>query len=356
MPFDPEPLRLRSTHEAWQSALGELQLEMPKASFDTWVRDTQLVSCEDGSFTIGVRNAYAREWLESRLTSTVTRLLMGIMNRDVQVSFVVNSYVTANDDDNDHHHHHHHHNDDDDDDDDEGNYRDDSNNEPETTEVQVIHRLRYDEVVMPGRVVALPGYFSRLIPEIGARNAWLYVGWRQAVWDGQRQDGGSRTKRVPVRQIIHFSGLSRRTFFRAVEEQSTWEALAGLVARNDAEPRWSQGRDKRAHRLPNRYTVHMTLPLVRADASAVQEWLAGRMQAGFSLLNALHEATRIPDLVGELLPPTGLPPPALPSPSPRPLWTLPVDSEGLKATCPLTYKRLRKRCIKESSPVSGPSS
>jgi len=75
--------------QAWQSALGQLQMEMPKASFDTWVRDTQIDSYEDGLFTIAVRNAYARDWLESRLSSTVTRLLMGIMNRNVNVTFVV---------------------------------------------------------------------------------------------------------------------------------------------------------------------------------------------------------------------------------------------------------------------------
>ena len=90
---------MSSPEQAWQSALGQLQMEMPKASFDTWVRDTRLVSYEDGLFSIGVRNAYAREWLESRLTSTVTRLLMGIMNQDVAVSFVVDgSLFTADDD------------------------------------------------------------------------------------------------------------------------------------------------------------------------------------------------------------------------------------------------------------------
>ena len=77
--------------KAWQSALGQLQMEMPKASFNTWVRDTQIFSYDDGLFTIGVRNAYARDWLESRLSSTVTRLLMGIMNRTVDVAFVVNA-------------------------------------------------------------------------------------------------------------------------------------------------------------------------------------------------------------------------------------------------------------------------
>jgi chromosomal replication initiator protein len=76
--------------QAWQSVLGQLQMEMPRASFDTWVRDTKPVSYQDGTLTVGVRNAYARDWLENRLSSTVSRLLVGIMNSTVDVSFVVN--------------------------------------------------------------------------------------------------------------------------------------------------------------------------------------------------------------------------------------------------------------------------
>jgi chromosomal replication initiator protein len=75
--------------QAWQAAIGQLQMEMPKAAFDTWVRDAELVSYEDGSFIIGVQNAYARDWLQSRLSSTVTRLLTGIMNRTVEVRFII---------------------------------------------------------------------------------------------------------------------------------------------------------------------------------------------------------------------------------------------------------------------------
>src|SRR5271157_2232066 len=75
--------------QAWQSVLGQLQVEMPKASFDTWVRDTQPLSYEGGTLTVGVRNAYARDWLENRLTSTVDRLLVGILNLNASVDFVV---------------------------------------------------------------------------------------------------------------------------------------------------------------------------------------------------------------------------------------------------------------------------
>ena len=79
-----------NVEQAWQSVLGQLQMEMPRASFDTWVRDTRPLSYQDGTLTIGVRNAYARDWLESRLASTVSRLLVGIMNASVAVNFIVN--------------------------------------------------------------------------------------------------------------------------------------------------------------------------------------------------------------------------------------------------------------------------
>jgi chromosomal replication initiator protein len=82
--------------QAWQAALGQLQIEMPKASFNTWVRDAEFISYEDGTFIIGVRNAYARDWLESRLSSTAGRILTGIMNRTVEIRFAVWSDSTHN--------------------------------------------------------------------------------------------------------------------------------------------------------------------------------------------------------------------------------------------------------------------
>jgi chromosomal replication initiator protein len=87
--FPAEEECMMKPDQAWQAAIGQLQMEMPKAAFNTWVRDTEMVSYEDGSFIIGVQNAYARDWLESRLSSTVKRLLTGIMNRSVDVRFVV---------------------------------------------------------------------------------------------------------------------------------------------------------------------------------------------------------------------------------------------------------------------------
>lgn len=78
-----------NSEQAWLAAQGQLQLEMPKAAYDTWVRDADYFSYEDGMFVISVHNAYARDWLESRLSSTVVRILTGMMNRTVTVRFIV---------------------------------------------------------------------------------------------------------------------------------------------------------------------------------------------------------------------------------------------------------------------------
>ncbi len=78
-----------NAEQAWQSVLAQLQMEMPRASYDTWVKDTRPVAYNNGVITVGVRNAYARDWLESRLSGTVSRLLIDTLNSNVSVSFVV---------------------------------------------------------------------------------------------------------------------------------------------------------------------------------------------------------------------------------------------------------------------------
>jgi chromosomal replication initiator protein len=77
------------SEQVWQAVLGQLQLEMSKATFETWVRDTQLLAHEDGAHIVGVPNAYAKDWLENRLLNTVKRTLAGIVGRSVEVRFVV---------------------------------------------------------------------------------------------------------------------------------------------------------------------------------------------------------------------------------------------------------------------------
>jgi DnaA-like protein len=74
---------------AWQSTLEQLSSDMHRAPFDTWVKGTQAVRFDGATLFIGARNSYTCDWLQSRLQSTVERLLVGIMNQSVDVKFVV---------------------------------------------------------------------------------------------------------------------------------------------------------------------------------------------------------------------------------------------------------------------------
>lgn len=74
---------------AWKATLGELELQMTKATFNTWLRDATLLSCEEGVYVIGVRNDYAKDWLENRLRDTILRTLAAISTEQVDIRFVV---------------------------------------------------------------------------------------------------------------------------------------------------------------------------------------------------------------------------------------------------------------------------
>jgi hypothetical protein len=73
---------------AWQAAMGQLQSEMPKATFDSWVRDARFAGYDHGTFRMQFYNAYARDWCQARLSSQFTRILSGFFNREVALEFI----------------------------------------------------------------------------------------------------------------------------------------------------------------------------------------------------------------------------------------------------------------------------
>jgi len=73
----------------WQAALGELQLQVNKANFNTWLKGTKGVDYANGVFTVAVPSTFIAEWLKSRLYSMVSRILCSIIGQDIEVQFQV---------------------------------------------------------------------------------------------------------------------------------------------------------------------------------------------------------------------------------------------------------------------------
>lgn len=78
---------LDQAQKQWQAALGELQLQMTRATFDTWLRGSRVIGCEDDIFTIYVRHAYAVDWLQNRLQCVIQRTLQRHAGPDAKVVF-----------------------------------------------------------------------------------------------------------------------------------------------------------------------------------------------------------------------------------------------------------------------------
>lgn len=74
--------------EIWRIAKAELQLQLTRAIYDTWLRDARFVAHEDGEFIIGVSNPFALDWLNNNLRPIIKRTLTRLKGHAVEVRFV----------------------------------------------------------------------------------------------------------------------------------------------------------------------------------------------------------------------------------------------------------------------------
>jgi len=263
--------------KALQIALDQLRLDMPKASFDTWVLDACFVSFEDGIFTVGTTNVHGREWLASRLTSTITRLLTGILNQKVEVQFIV--VEESNEDEI------------------EDTYEDENSapvESPAVISLQAEYQSIYDEIVQPHRVIVVPGYFLRYISLLGLDLAWLYIGFRQAAYEAGAARHPGKKFGAPAQKVAMYSGMSLRTFRRYSANPETWQRLRDLVTPVENKPRWQYGNDNHPHRTPRYYRVAMNLPLTPADELSLRAWLYRHLAEGKNPTAVLQVALETP--------------------------------------------------------------
>lgn len=77
--------------QIWARCLDELELQMTKATFDTWLRGSRVVEAGDGWLTIAVRHAYAIEWLQHRLLPAIQPTVARHAGGDIRITFVAST-------------------------------------------------------------------------------------------------------------------------------------------------------------------------------------------------------------------------------------------------------------------------
>ncbi|MGJ3237740.1 MAG: chromosomal replication initiator protein DnaA [Anaerolineae bacterium] len=75
--------------DAWNATYNQLELQLDRASFDTWLRRATFMGVEDGVYVISVHNSYAQDMLQHRLYRNVRRVLSDVLGTPTELRFEV---------------------------------------------------------------------------------------------------------------------------------------------------------------------------------------------------------------------------------------------------------------------------
>jgi chromosomal replication initiator protein len=75
--------------DAWLATLGQLQIQLNRSTYDTWLRHAELLGHEDGRFVVTVPHAYAKDWIERHLLQSMTRTLSDIFRHECEIQIIV---------------------------------------------------------------------------------------------------------------------------------------------------------------------------------------------------------------------------------------------------------------------------
>ncbi|MGH7612297.1 MAG: chromosomal replication initiator protein DnaA [Candidatus Dormibacteria bacterium] len=80
-----------SADQLWSAAQEELRFQVSRPGYEAWLKNAHLLDfdAEVSQATIGVPTPLARDWVSDRYSAVIRETLSAILNRDVEVEFVV---------------------------------------------------------------------------------------------------------------------------------------------------------------------------------------------------------------------------------------------------------------------------
>lgn len=80
----------RSAREIWDAALGELQIQVSKSNYRTWLEKTAGLEYQNKQFVVSVPNTFVAEYLDRNQRSLIEKTLIHLTSSpDIQISFQV---------------------------------------------------------------------------------------------------------------------------------------------------------------------------------------------------------------------------------------------------------------------------
>ena len=73
--------------QLWQAVLGEIELNLSKANFTTWFKNTFISSFEDDRVVICVPNTFTKAWLEKKYHQQISEAIQNVSTKNVKQIF-----------------------------------------------------------------------------------------------------------------------------------------------------------------------------------------------------------------------------------------------------------------------------
>ncbi|MBJ7482198.1 MAG: ATP-binding protein, partial [Chloroflexi bacterium] len=77
--------------QVWRAVLGELEISLSQATFETWFRRTALLRVDESTatFVVGVQSGFAKDWVDERYRSLIAQTLAKVVGYSVTLSVEV---------------------------------------------------------------------------------------------------------------------------------------------------------------------------------------------------------------------------------------------------------------------------
>ena len=83
--------------ELWKAALGEIELQISRANFKTWLQNTSIADKKGGVVTIAVPNSFTKEWLENKYHKFILRSLRNLESEIKEVNYQIKQTLIKED-------------------------------------------------------------------------------------------------------------------------------------------------------------------------------------------------------------------------------------------------------------------
>lgn len=77
--------------ELWQKTLGEMEVQLSRAGFATWMKNSRLVDSRDGTFYVALPNHFAKTWVEDKYHKNILGIVRNFDASAKKIEFVVHA-------------------------------------------------------------------------------------------------------------------------------------------------------------------------------------------------------------------------------------------------------------------------